>query len=200
MIDMLEDEHHVRFDDALSISELHEIENRFNFQFPPDLSAFLQLGFPVGDRFPDWRNGSEDDLRSLLNIPVDGILFDVEQNGFWLPEWGKRPKSLADAENIVRKLIEDAPTLIPIWGHRMIPDRPHQVGNPVFSVQQTDIIYYGCDLRDYFLHEFICKSEQGVWPMPSESLREIEFWNLERFATRWNNGPVSFNNSKETLP
>ena len=65
----------------------------------------------------------------------------------------------------------------------MIPDRPNTSGNPVFSVHQTDIIYYGCDLRDYFVHEFFSGSEMGVWPIDTESMREIEFWKLDRFAS-----------------
>jgi hypothetical protein len=36
----------------------------------------------------------------------------------------------------------------------MIPDDPHLEGNPVFSVHQADIIYYGHDLEDYLRHEF----------------------------------------------
>ncbi len=200
MIEMLNEDHHIEFDAGLTDAEIRSIENRFGFRFPPDLDAFLQRGLPVGDRFPNWRHGSEDELWSILNLPVEGIVFDVQHNGFWLPEWGVRPNSLEDAEAVVRKLVAAAPTLIPVWAHRMIPDRPHLAGNPVFSVHQTDIIYYGCDLRDYFLHEFICKSDLGIWPMPPEMLRKIEFWDLERFATRWDNGPMLFDNSRGTLP
>ena len=200
MKEILEDDHGVNFEDGLTNGEVKVIESRFGFQFPPDLRAFLECGLPVGDRFPDWRSGPEDELRSMLELPVDGILFDVEQNGFWLPEWGNRPKSFAEAESTVRQLIKAAPTLIPIWGHRMMPDRPHLAGNPVFSVHQTDIIHYGCDLRDYLLHEFLCKSELGLWPVPLDSFRQIEFWDLERFATRWDDGPVKFDNSKGLLP
>ena len=200
LIEMLEDDHRVTFADGLSESEFHAIETRFDFRFPPDLREFLRLALPIGKRFPDWRNGTEDELRAILNTPLDGILFDVEHNGFWLSEWGERPEEFADAGEIVRRLVADAPTLIPIWAHRMMPDRPNEAGNPVFSVHQTDIIYYGCDLRDYFLHDFICKSDLGLWPMPEDSLRKIDFWDLERFATRWENGPVRFDNSKGTLP
>ena len=36
----------------------------------------------------------------------------------------------------------------------MMPDRPQLNGNPIFSIHQTDMIYYGFDLDDYFRHEF----------------------------------------------
>jgi hypothetical protein len=77
-------------------------------------------------------------------------MFDVEHGDFWLAEWGPRPALLEDAEKIVERLVDQAPRLVPIYGHRMMPDRPQMAGNPVLSVHQTDIIYYGFDLDDYF--------------------------------------------------
>jgi hypothetical protein len=32
---------------------------------------------------PDWRSGNRDELRRLLDWPIDGVLFDVKNNGFW---------------------------------------------------------------------------------------------------------------------
>ena len=125
----------------------------------------------MSDGFPDWRNGTRHELQQWLDTPRDGILFDVQHSGFWLPEWGDRPTEFDDAAAVVRRLLKDAPRLIPVCQHRMIPDRPHLEGNPVFSVHQTDIIYYGCDLRDYFLHEFLCVN-LGWWPMFVDSSSE----------------------------
>ena len=130
------------------------------------------------------------------------MLFDVEHNHFWLDEWGPRPESLALAQDKVRELVAAAaPTLIPIYAHRMIPDRPHQSGNPVFSVHQTDVICYGIDLRDYLIHEFYTATEGYVWPIPA-NVRRIEFWDLERFQdTRWDeNGTARFDNRRGILP
>ena len=50
--------------------------------------------------------------------------------------------------------VAKAPRLIPILSHRYMPDDPPLAGNPVFSVYQTDIIYYGYDLASYFESEF----------------------------------------------
>lgn len=58
-----------------------------------------------------------------------------------------------------------------------MPDRPHESGNPVFSVYQTDIIYYGFDLDDYLRHEFDLPGRKP-WP---EKVREIEFWDVDRW-------------------
>src|SRR5207249_2559582 len=129
-----------------------------------DLKAFLQTALPVGENFPDWRSGDESALRAWLDLPRRGILFDIEHNGFWLEEWGPRPQTLDEAKPVANKLIDAAPRLIPIYMHRMMPAEPHLPGNPIFSVHQTDIIYYGMDLRDYLIHEFLAKEDVGVRP------------------------------------
>ena len=73
-------------------------------------------------------------------------------------------------------------------------------GNPVFSLHQTDIIYYGVDLRDYLIHEFFAREDVGVWPIP-ETVRRIRFWEVERFlSVRWAAGACVFDNSEGDLP
>jgi hypothetical protein len=187
----------IGFEDGLSESELRAAEFRFGFRFPPDLRAFLAAGLPVGDGFPDWRDGEEAALRDWLDLPRDGIEFDIRHNDFWLPEWGAKPGDLAEAVRVAERLIAAAPRLIPVYIHRMMPDEPAEPGNPVFSVHQTDIIYYGFDLLDYLNHEF------GVatwWNRPPEP-RPIRFWDLDRFLTvRWAGGSCVFDNRRGILP
>lgn len=199
LVDILKDRG-IPFDSGLSDSEADCIESEFGFRFPPDLRDFLRAGLPVGQGFPDWRRESREALREQLAIPVEGILFDVEHNGFWLDEWGPRPASLADAEAVVRQIVAAAPALVPVYIHRMMPDRPHVPGNPIFSVHQTDIIYYGTDLRDYLIHEFLANKDIGIWPIP-DSIRQIEFWDIQRFhSVRWSRGSAVFDNRKGILP
>jgi hypothetical protein len=185
------------FADGLSDREIEHTESRFSFRFPPDLREFLQTALPKGERWPDWRCGDESALREWLDLPHEGILFDIEFNGFWLDEWGARPKGLADAKATATELIRAAPKLIPIYGHRMIPDEPHLAGNPVFSVHQTDIINYGSNLADYFRHEFHLQDRN---PEP-EDVRRIRFWDIDRFLNvRWESGSCIFDNRKKLLP
>jgi hypothetical protein len=189
--------HCIEFDAGLSVEEVAKVESRFGFRFPPDLRAFLQTALPRGEQFPDWRSGEESALRDWLDLPRQGILFDIEHNGFWLSEWGPQPKSLEEAFRIASALVAAAPKLIPIFLHRMMPDEPHLAGNPVFSVHQTDIIYYGFDLADYLRHEF---HRPGREPWP-EQVRSIRFWDLDRFQNvRWADGPCVFDNRKGQLP
>jgi hypothetical protein len=187
----------IRIDPGLTDAEVSRAEEQFRFQFPPDLREFLQSGLPHGDGFPDWRSETETALRDSLRLPREGVLFDIAQNGFWLPEWGPRPATLADALRVAGELLSDAPTLIPIYRHRMIPDAPQCGGNPVFSVHQTDIIYYGFDLVDYFRHEFDLPGRQP-W---SQQIRKIQFWDIDRFQeVRWAGGPCVFDNRRGILP
>lgn len=189
----------IQIEPGLTDAEVVDAESRFGFRFPPDLREFLQTGLPIGRQFPDWRSGETQELHDWLDLPRQGVLFDVENNDFWLEEWGEQPSSLDDARRIVNELIDAAPRLIPVYGHRMIPDEPHLPGNPVFSVHQTDIIIYGTNLANYFRVGF-----KLLGPRPqSEAVRSIRFWDIERFQeVRWGDGygPLQFDNSKGWLP
>ena len=99
---------------------------------------------------------------------------------------------------MVDEWVAAAPRLIPIYGHRMMPDEPQEPGNPVFSVHQTDIIHYGFDLADYLRHEFGLPGREP-WP---ERVRPIRFWDPDRFQeVRWGpDGSCVFDNSRGQLP
>ena len=170
------------FAEGLSDAEVHRAEENYGFQFPPDLRAFLQTALPLGSPpFPNWRLADDPYIREALSLPLHGILFDVE-HGIWLPEWGQRPKLMEEAKALVEEHVKKAPRLIPIYRHRMMPDRPHLTGNPVLSIHQTDIIYYGFDLDDYFRHEFGLLGRKP-WP---PTVRSIEFWDVDRWQeVRW---------------
>ena len=187
----------VEFARGLTDAEIEGVERRFGFRFPPDLRAFLQTALPCGPLFPDWRGGDAEELRLWLDVPADGVLFDVEHNEFWLDTWGPRPSALPDAIALARDLVRAAPRLIPVYGHRMMPDEPHAPGNPVFSVHQTDIILYGADLEGYLRVEFDLPERQ----LPPTELRQIRFWDPDLFqSTRWCEGPITFDNSRGLLP
>jgi hypothetical protein len=72
----------VRLDAGLSDEEVSRVQDRFDFVFGPEHRAFLQAAVPVGESWPGWRNGSAEELRGRLDWPVDGVLFDVHNNGF----------------------------------------------------------------------------------------------------------------------
>jgi hypothetical protein len=175
LVDLLRRLDDVVLADGLTDEEVSKVESTFAFRFPPDLRQLLQYALPVSPSFLDWRGASEESLRGRLDWPADGICFDIENNSFWWKEWGPKPADIATAQEIARREIANYPTLIPIFSHRYIPEEPHVAGNPVFSIYQTDIIYYGVDLTNYFGNEF---SSPRQYNLPNlESVRKIRFWS-----------------------
>jgi hypothetical protein len=102
---------------------------------------------------------------------LEGILFDVESNAYWREEWGVKPSLMADSLRIARTHLDRVPKLAPLYGHRYLPTAPHQPGNPVLSCWQTDVIYYGADLLDWFECEF-----GGGQASPDQVDRRLPFW------------------------
>jgi hypothetical protein len=152
-----------------SREELDRAQEEFNLVFPPDLVDLLR------DRRPtmgyDWRTDRKQ-IREMLDWPLQGLLFDIEQNNFWMDVWGVIPEREAERREIATAAVRAAPKLIPLLGHRYLPADPCEPGNPVFSVYQTDIIYYGADLEHYFQNEF------GEWSsLENAAYRHITFWS-----------------------
>ncbi|MFF2935361.1 hypothetical protein [Streptomyces mirabilis] len=140
---------------GMSARELNQVEERWGFRFAPEHRTLLGAGLPTGDRsWPHWRDGDAEELAERLARPIDGVLFDVEHNGFWHPEWDPRPTGTQDALEVARIYLAKVPVMVPIYSHRCLLADPNRTGTPVLSMNQTDIICYGTDLVDYFHHEF----------------------------------------------
>src|SRR5262245_44759488 len=163
----------IQIEPGLRDEELARVEAMLSCRFPPDLCALLRAGLPVSKGFPDWRSGSNEDLRWLIDGPADGIAFDVEVNAYWRDDWGARPADPEQAVAYARAQIAKAPALLPIFGHRFIPVEPGEAGNPVFSVAQTDVIVYGNDLADFLAVEF--RVPRPAWSRSAP--KPIRFWS-----------------------
>jgi hypothetical protein len=166
----------VEIDTGLTSEEFTSIEARFRFQFPDDLREFLSIGLPISRGWIDWRHAEEKTIRERMGWPFEGMCFDISNNAFWLEEWGRRPSDLKDAIEIARQAYQQAPVLIPIHSHRYIPTLPREPGNPIFSVYQTDIIYYGSDLMDYLQNEFLYHFGRSTYTITGTP-RQIPFWS-----------------------
>ena len=153
-------------------SELDAAQESFGLRFPPDLVDLLRDQRPI--RGYDWRIDAEAIVKAL-RWPLEGLLFDVEENNFWFPAWGERPGTATERAEVVAAALALAPKLIPILGHRYIPEEPNERGNPVLSVHQADIIYYGADLDDYFRREFEFVHNRGA-ARYLKPKRRIRFW------------------------
>ncbi|MFI8789076.1 hypothetical protein [Streptomyces sp. NPDC055105] len=139
----------------MSERERDQVEERGGFRFAPEHRTLLGAGLPTGGRsWPDWRDGDVEELAERLAWPIDGVLFDVEHNVFRHTEWDPRPAGTQDALEMARTYLAKVPVMVPIYSHRCLLADPNRTGTPVLSMHQTDIIYYGTDLVDYFHHEF----------------------------------------------
>lgn len=156
-------------DTGLSEAELRRVEHTFGFTFNPDHRALLSAGLPHGGRWPDWRDGDLGTLLRRLAEPVEGVLFDVEENGFWWHGWGARPERTTDALATARAALAGAPILVPVYGHRYTPALPRP-GLPVLSVVQSDVVAYGRDLADYLRREF-GEADGAIGP-----ITPVPFW------------------------
>jgi hypothetical protein len=148
-------------------AELDSAQRRFDLEFPPDLIALLREKRPAKGH--DWTNDA--DIRRALAWPFEGLLFDVEQNHLWWPEWGTRPINADARKEILQSVVSRAPKLIPLIGHRYLPEEPRE--QAVFSVYQADVIYYGANLTDYFEREFLGFNHRP-WSQPT---KHIPFWS-----------------------
>ena len=144
--------------DGLSEEEFEKIENFYNIKFPKVLRILYKSFLP---NFYNWRDFSENNVKNIkqsLYWPIEGILFDIENNNFWMDCFGEKTGDIeqnkAKAEEYLKNAKEEVPRLIPIYSHRYVPSFPDSIDVPVFSVMQTDIIYYGKNIENYFEHEF----------------------------------------------
>lgn len=157
---------------GLSDAQLGEIEEDFGFRFPPDLRMLLAAFVPLGEGFPDWRSRNQQ-LIEWLDLPAEGVAFDVEENDFWLDAWGSRPEDLDDAAEEARRQVAMAPILIPVHGQSFLPALPSEAGNPVLSVVQTDVSVRGADLGWFFYEEL--SAPRPDWSPAAP--RRIAFWS-----------------------
>ncbi len=144
-----------RVEAVMSEVELDRVEARYGIRFAVDHRVLPGEGMPVGDGWPNWRDTEHGELRGRLDALVQGVLFDVEHNGCWHGGWGRAPEGVDERVRIARTGLAGVPQLIPVFGHRYLPGIAGQVGHPVLSVHQSDIIYYGADLADYLRREWL---------------------------------------------
>jgi hypothetical protein len=139
---------------GLTAAEIAAVEAEFGFSFADDHRAFLAAGLPWGRGWPDWRDGDRAELRERLALPVEGVLFDVVENGFWYGGWGRRPANDDAAVSLARGGLVTAPRLVPLYGHRYLPAGRSTAGHPVLSIYQTDVACRGATIVDYLGAEF----------------------------------------------
>ena len=167
-----------KLDEGLTDEEFQKIENFYSIKFPISLRTLYKSFLP--HNFYNWRDFSEENVKKIkryLEWPIEGILFDIQNNNFWKKCFGPKTEDLEENKKIALNYLNNAnnetvPKLIPIYSHRFVPCYPDTMDIPVISVYQTDIIYYGHNLEDYFKNEFA-----DIEVNNETSYKEIPFWS-----------------------
>ena len=157
-------ENNIKVKKGLSDKQIKLAQEYYNVVFPQDFEELLATIRPV-QSFYDWSDFSKKNVALLnekLAWPVEGALFDVENNNFWLKSWGEKPSEIEERLLTAKNHMEMVPKLIPVMGHRYISSEPNEVGNPIYSVYQMDIIFYGENIWDYFEIEFEKKKHSDI--------------------------------------
>ncbi len=158
---------------GLDSAKIDSIEAQLGFALPSDLRFLLGNVQDPGKVLFPWSAFSMEKYHASIEPVWSGIEFDIEHNAVWLERWGKRPSELNDAKRLAKEDFRSWPRLLPIYGHRFLAADPCLPSNPIFSIVQTDIIYYGANLPDYLVREF-CSNTQTE---DCEVTRRIRVWS-----------------------
>ena len=167
--------HNVTFAPGLTKEEISVIETRYNICFPKSLRDFLMLALPVSDGFYNWRDDSAENISTIKKAiarPMEALK-ELAEEAEWCEAWGKKPESVAEKGAEVKKRLQKAPILIPVYAHRYMP-MVEAENPPVLSVHGTDVIYYGENLVDYLDVEFGGKKQQDI---AFECILPVPFWS-----------------------
>ncbi|XWS45082.1 hypothetical protein CRYUN_Cryun15aG0106100 [Craigia yunnanensis] len=176
---------------GLTDQEFSSIESNFHFTFPPDLRSILREGLPVDPSFPNWRSSSPQQLNILFNLPFLSLSKNITLHNFWSDSWGPKPSNPNEALALVKKLLQKAPLLVPIYRNCYIPSTPNMAGNPVFYVDGEEVRILSFDITRFFQEvEFLRRGEffkpfmrrktnsvnNNVPVWAATAARRIEFW------------------------
>ena len=167
----------VLFDRGMSLTEIEETEKLYDISFPVELKCLYSVGLPVSKSFYNWRNTSKENvqrIKDILNMPIRGLISDLEINNFWCDDWGEKPTDIRDAKSILLERYNKAPHMLPIYAHRYMPFIPNETDIPVFSIMQSDIIYYGVNLISYLEIEFGFRQYNEL---AQANFRHVDFWS-----------------------
>lgn len=168
---ILED-NNIQLNIGMTENEITKAEDFYGIEFPQDMKELLMNFVPISNNFYNWNDYSEENItkiKKMLEWPFEGIIFDIENNDFWLEEFGEYPENKEDKIQMFENYRNQIPKLIPIFSHRYVVSGK-DADYPIISVYQTDIIYYGSNLLEYFKHEF--NHTHNI-----TNVKEIPFWN-----------------------
>lgn len=164
----------IKFERGLTLEEVKQIEGIYKISFPSSLKEFLMTALPISEGFYNWRNIQDDNvqfIKMVLDRPISDI-YDMAGEVYWCDDWGEEPEDEKVFQEEVRKRLKEAPKLLPIYTHRYMP-MVLEENPPVISIHDTDVVYYGENLKDYFKAEFGMK----IRDIKLQNITPIPFWS-----------------------
>lgn len=162
-----------KFEKGLSDEDIKIIEKRYNIKFPKSLIEFYKLANPISGDFVNWKDDSEENItknKKLLNAPIDDILFEIEQNNYWVSEW-EEPETIDEKKKKFVEIMKNEPKLIPFFYTRYVVSKEGVDDPGVLSLWGGDVIVLGNNLLDYLdneihekmIHESYYSDYMGKW-------------------------------------
>lgn len=165
----------IQLDEGLSYEHIDKIKEVYGIIFPESLKNFLMTTLPVSEGFYDWRDFSDENIRTIKEMIaypkqyIQSIVNEID----WNENWGIEPDDEAERNEIILSKLNEAPKLIPVFAHRYIPDI-EAADPPIISIHGSDIIYYGKDFNHYIEEEF---GNRGERITDIEEVGYIPFWS-----------------------
>jgi hypothetical protein len=177
LVGWLQRQPNTRLEDGLTAQELDQAALLLRVEFPPLWRQVLSRVLPTDGvprpqglpKYPDWRLRDFEHVQASIDRPVDGLIFDVENNAFWWAAWGPRPDSKESRSEVARKYLATVPRLIPIIGHRYVANTP---ASPVFSIVQADLY-----VPAVTLHDLATGRDQDSLPDRDWPIGDVPFWS-----------------------
>ena len=150
----------VKFEKGLTEIEINKLESLCDFKFPIEIKKFLTFAVPIGDLFYNYNNLNETNIKKIKDFQKnieDAFIFDIEHNNL-LEIFRKsfQCKNDNELQNKIFEYLHKSPKLVPFYGHRCFISGIDN--SPIISFQQpSDSIFYGANLEEYLVNEFIKK-------------------------------------------
>jgi hypothetical protein len=163
---------------GLSNAQVLAVEAALGATLPFEVGLFLVMGIPDGEGWIDWGDDPAAQIKRWNEWVLEGLRFDVEHNDFWAPRLGRRPAEIADRITAVESTFDELPQLFPLHGRQAMPltiadNATSNSGNPVLSINGTEISVYGHDLAAFLHRDF--DVPLPMWP--AEDQRHFGFWS-----------------------
>lgn len=165
---------------GLTDEQVAKIQTKFCFVFPPDLRAFLQVGFP--ESFHNWHELALDDLKVDLEDPDPRDTASRAINFSGSPclndEEVHEIQECNDKDELVKR--HNHNPLVPLVGCIFMPSVPHEAGLPVVRMVNE---CYDCHVIPNFW-TWICLGDEGAdaskipeeWKAQIVPVGDAPFW------------------------